>query len=58
MEKGAQSYLRRVLTAGGMQVTTGGTKVSMGGTQVTQGRDAGGSLSCPAHLLEASIRRR
>ena len=57
MEKGARSYLGQVFTAGGMQVTAGGTKVSMGGMQVTHGWDAGGSLSCPARLLEASIRQ-
>ena len=72
MEKGAQSCLGQVLaaggtqvTAGGMQVSTGGTQVSMGGmqvstggTKVARGRDTGGTLSCPAHFLEASIRRR
>ena len=57
MEKGAQSYLRQVFAAGGMQVTAGGMKVSMGGMQVAHGRDIGGSLNCPARLLEASFRR-
>ena len=58
MEKGARSCLGQVFTAGGTQVTAGGMKVSTGGTQVARGRDAGGSLSRPARLLEASIRRR
>ena len=65
MEKGAQSYPGQVLTVGGMQVTAGGTQVftgwtqvSTGGTKVARGWDAGGTLSCPARFLEASIRQR
>ena len=65
MEKGAQSYPGQVSATGGTQVTTGGMKVSAGGMKVSTGgtkvarrRDVGGTLSCPAHFLEASIRRR
>ena len=56
-------YPGQVLAAGGTQVTTGGTQlptggtqVSTGGTKVARGRDVGGTLSRPAHFLEASIR--
>ena len=56
MKKGAQSYLGQVSSTGRMQVSAGGMQVSMGGTQVAHGRDVGGSLSHPAHLLEASFR--
>ena len=56
MEKGARSYLGQVFAMGGMQVSMGGTPVSVGGTQIAHGRDAGGSLRCPARLLEASFR--
>ena len=35
-----------------------GRQMSTGGTQVARGRDAGGTLSRPARLPEASFRRR
>ena len=57
MEKGARSYLGQVFAVGGTQVSMGGMQVSMGGTQVAHGQDMGGSLSCPAHLLEVSFRQ-
>ena len=37
---------------------TGGTQMSMGGIKVARGWDAGGTLSHPAHFLEASFRQR
>ena len=52
MEKGARSYLGQVFATGGMQVSAGGMQATVGRTQVTCGWDAGGSLSCPARLLE------
>ena len=61
MEKGAQSYPGQVLDAGGPRAgckPAGGTLMSMGGTQVVRGQDAGGTLSHPARLPEASFRRR
>ena len=73
MEKGAQSYPGQVLAAGGTQVACGqdascpragrkcpwaGRKLPVGGMKVARGRDAGGTLSRPACLLEVSIRRR
>ena len=53
------------LPAGGMQVARwrdascprAGRKCPRAG-QVARGQDAGGTLSCPARFLEASIRRR
>ena len=65
MEKGAQSYPGQVLAAGGTQAARGrdaspwaGRQMSMGRTKVARGWDAGGTLSCPARLPEASFRRR
>ena len=57
MEKGARSYLGQVFAAGRTQVSVGGTQVSVGRMQVSHGRDAGGSLSHPARLLEVSFRQ-
>ena len=46
------------MSAGGTQMSAGGMQISMGGMKVACGRDAGGTLSYPARLLEVSIRRR
>ena len=42
----------------GRKLPAGGTQMSTGGTKVARGQDAGGTLSCPARPLEASIKRR
>ena len=72
MEKGAQSYPGQVLAVGGTQARGRDAKCPRAGrkpaggmpnvhgrdAKVARGQDAGGTLSRPARLPEASFRRR